>query len=71
VTIIIEIFNSWVRQECLNQHWFLSFADAVTKIEAWNYNSYRPHRSLGYLTPRECGALRPENTYDPQKNRIL
>jgi putative transposase len=49
----IESFNSRVRQECLNQHWFLSLADAVAKIEAWreDYNSYRPHRSLGYLTP--------------------
>ena len=34
-------------------HWFLSLEDARYKIEAWReeYNSYRPHRSLGGLSP--------------------
>ena len=51
----IESFNSRIRQECLNQHWYLSLADAQAKIEAWReeYNNYRPHRSLGYKTPKE------------------
>jgi putative transposase len=51
----IESFNSRIRQECLNQHWFLSLADAADKIEAWreDYNNYRPHRALGYQTPIE------------------
>ena len=51
----IESFNSRFRQECLNQHWFLSLEDAKHKIEAWwqVYNSHRPHSSLGYLTPKE------------------
>ena len=31
----IESFNSRFRQECLNQHWFLSLEDAQEKIEAW------------------------------------
>jgi putative transposase len=37
----IESFNSWFRQECLNQHWFLSLENAKVKIEAWQreYNS--------------------------------
>ena len=32
---IIESFNSWLRQECLNEHWFLSVTDAQEKMDAW------------------------------------
>jgi putative transposase len=32
---IIESFNGRLRQECLNEHWFLSLDDAKAKIEAW------------------------------------
>lgn len=51
----IESLNGSLRDECLNLHWFLSLEDARTKIEAWRreYNSYRPHSSLGGLTPDE------------------
>lgn len=51
----IESFNGSFRDECLNAHWFLSLSDAVQKVEAWRmeYNSYRPHSSLGDLTPDE------------------
>lgn len=40
----IEAFNGRLRQECLNQHWFLSLDDARAKIEAWRvgYNETRP-----------------------------
>ena len=43
----------------LNQHWFLSLSDAQAKIEAWReeYNNYRPHKSLGYKTPKEFADL--------------
>ena len=30
----VESFNGRLRDECLNSHWFLSLADARTKIEA-------------------------------------
>ena len=55
----IEAFNGRLRQECLNQHWFLSLADAQTKIEAWRiaYNESRPHGALEWATPAEF-ALR-------------
>ncbi len=51
----IEAFNSRFRQECLNEHWFLTMDDAYIKIEAWRttYNSERPHSALGYRTPEE------------------
>jgi putative transposase len=54
----IESFNGRVRQECLNQHWFLSLADASEKIEGWriDYNTVRPHSSLGDRTPKEFAA---------------
>ena len=51
----IESFNGSLRDECLNLHWFLSLPDAREKIEVWrkDYNSFRPHSSLGDLTPNE------------------
>ena len=54
----VESFNGRLRDECLNAHWFLSLADARTKIEAWrrDYNESRPHTSLGWLTPVEYAA---------------
>jgi putative transposase len=49
----IESFNGHFRAECLGQHWFLSLEEARTTIEAWRveYNTVRPHRTLGQLTP--------------------
>ena len=51
----IESFNGRFRQECLNQHWFLSLEDAKLKIADWreDYNKVRPHSSLGDKTPEE------------------
>jgi len=51
----IESFNGRVRQECLNQHWFLSLEDAQERIDHWrlDYNEHRPHSSLGNRTPSE------------------
>lgn len=55
----VEAFNSRVRQECLNAYWFLSLADARCKIEAWRieYNTVRPHSSLGHRSPAEYAEL--------------
>lgn len=51
----IESFNGRFRDECLNEHWFLTMAHARRAIEAWRieYNTERPHSSLGNLTPEE------------------
>lgn len=51
----IESFNGKFRDECLNEHWFLSMRHAREVIAAWReeYNSERPHSSLGYLTPNQ------------------
>jgi transposase InsO family protein len=39
----------------LTLDWFLSIEDAKEKIEKWrrDYNEFRPHSSLGDLTPRQ------------------
>jgi len=52
---LIEAFNGRLRQECLNESWFLSLEDAREKVESWRqqYNKERPHRALGNLTPLE------------------
>ncbi|MGB3195499.1 MAG: transposase, partial [Phycisphaerae bacterium] len=46
------------RDECLNEHWFVSVADARAIIEQWRemYNRHRPHSALGYATPAPVGA---------------
>ena len=51
----VESLNGRFRDECLNTHWFLSLADARSKIDAWrrDYNECRPRTSLGWLTPAE------------------
>ena len=51
----VESFNSKLRDECLNEHAFLSLAEARLIIDAWrdDYNHLRPHSSLGALTPIE------------------
>lgn len=51
----IESFNGSFRDECLNTNWFLSLEDASEKIEQWRieYNCFRPHSSLGGMTPDE------------------
>ena len=49
----IESFNGRLRDECLNEHWFVSLGHAKTIIETWRqeYNHERPKKSLGGLTP--------------------
>ena len=49
----VESFNGKFRDECLNEHWFLSLANAQATIEAWrvDYNTVRPHSALGDQTP--------------------
>ena len=49
----IEAFNSKLRSECLNAHWFMSLADVAEKPEDWrrHYNDDRPHSAVGYKVP--------------------
>ncbi|BEQ14169.1 transposase [Desulfoferula mesophila] len=49
----IESFNGRLREECLNENWFVSVVDAQDKLDTWrlDYNQHRPHSSLGNMTP--------------------
>ena len=59
---LVEAFNSRFRQECLNQHWFISLEDARRKLSDWQneYNTERPHSALGYRAPLE-GRIKTTN----------
>ena len=54
----VESFNGKFRDECLNEHWFRTLAEAREIIGAWraDYNQRRPHSALGYRTPAEFAA---------------
>ena len=54
----IESWNGKFRDECLNDHWFMSLRHAREIIAAWReeYNTERTHSSLGDITPAEFVA---------------
>ncbi|HEU4630223.1 MAG TPA: IS3 family transposase [Gemmatimonadaceae bacterium] len=61
-----ESFNGRLRDECLNQSWFWTLAEARVTIEAWRveFNTARPHSGLASRTPsefaREYRRLHPQ-----------
>ncbi len=63
----IESFNGRLRDECLNESWFVTLPDAQHTIEAFraDYNDTRPHSGLAGCNPREF-AQRHQ-----QKNTLL
>jgi putative transposase len=67
----VESFNGKLRDECLNVSWFRNLWQARARIEAWRreYNTARPHSSLGYRTPesfRDACAPSPRSLEVPQ-----
>lgn len=52
---LIESFNGRLRDEFLNVNEFITMHDVRQKLLAWqhDYNHFRPHGSLGHLTPSE------------------
>ncbi|MEB1406160.1 IS3-like element IS476 family transposase, partial [Xanthomonas campestris pv. campestris] len=54
----IESFNGKFRDECLNEHWFTSLAQARDVIADWrrHYNQIRPHSSCGRIPPAQFAA---------------
>lgn len=68
----IESFNGRLRDECLNESWFVNLRDAQRTIEAWRveYNVARPHSGLANRTPAEFAesylttAPSPSTPYD-------
>ena len=63
----IESFNGRVRDELLNITEFGSLTEARIVIEDWRneYNTWRPHSSLGGLTPAEYAARWTPETPEP------
>ncbi len=58
----IESFNGKLRDECLNEHWFVSLGHAKALIEnsRQEYNEERLQNSLGYrvILPQVSGGLK-------------
>jgi putative transposase len=69
----IESFNGKLRDECLNQHWFVSLEEAGRIIESWrlDYNTARPHSSLGYMTPEAFKLSFEQKIENDKMNRKL
>jgi hypothetical protein len=66
----IESFNDKLRDEYLNEECFLDLPNTRRKL-AWarhDYNTARPHSSLGNATPAEFAAFLT-NPSDPARNR--
>ena len=63
----VESFNGKFRYECLNQNYFLDLREAKGVIEDWRiqFNTVRPHDSLGDLTPDEF-----MRQYEQQNNNL-
>jgi putative transposase len=54
-----ESFNSKFRDELLNGDFFWHIYELRYVVERWrmDYNHYRPHSSLSYMTPAEFAKL--------------
>ena len=64
----VESFNGRPRDECLNEHWFLSLADARVLIEDWrrDFNAVRPHSGLAGRTPAEFLVICGRSVHSPR-----
>ena len=53
-----ESFQGRMRDECLNEHLFFSMGHPREVIATWraDFNTARPHSSLGYMTPAAYAA---------------
>jgi putative transposase len=62
----IESFNGTFRDECLNEQWFTSLAQARIEIARWrrDYNEVRPHSSCGRIPPAAFAARHRQLTAD-------
>ena len=54
---MIESFNGRLRQECLNQHWFMSLEDAKSKIGGWRQYYKRADPTAHWTGRRQQNAL--------------
>jgi putative transposase len=68
----IESFNSRLRDERPNEHWFRTMADATFLIEQWRgeYNTEHPHSSLGNLPPADYAAQSLHRNHSHEITRL-
>jgi hypothetical protein len=65
-----ESFNGKLRDECLNGEIFYSLKEAQVVIEQWRvqYNTVRPHSSLGYRPPAPQAILPQQPGHGDMEN---
>lgn len=68
----IESFNGRLRDACLNANLFDSIDDARKKLEVWriDYNTARPHSSIGNLAPEECARRHKSGLREGQNLKL-
>lgn len=66
----IESFHDKLRDECLNSELFFSLPEARAVVEDWRmeYNTVRPHSSLGRIPPADFAARRMPSV---RTNRVI
>jgi putative transposase len=63
----VESFHGRLRDECLNREVFWTLTEARVVIEDYRreYNTFRPHSRLGYLSPATFAARRSAPSPSP------
>jgi hypothetical protein len=57
-----EAFNAHLRQECLNEHWFLSVADAQERVDAWRAD-HNQVATAQFAGEHDAGGVRPAGAH--------
>jgi transposase InsO family protein len=68
----IESFIGKFRKECVDRYLFYTLRETRSIIEAWReeYNHYRPHSALGYLSPSVFAAQHAQTPLSNQETPI-
>jgi putative transposase len=68
----IESFNGKFRDECLNEHWFQTLAQARAAIATWrqDFNEVRPHSSLGRIPPARFAEQHRQRAGDAARDQL-
>jgi putative transposase len=73
----VESFNGRLRDECLDGDLFLSLAEANYVVDRWrlDYNHYRPHSAVDWMTPAalaaRCAAPGSATSHPPQHTQEM
>ena len=61
----IERFIGTLKSDCLNHYLFDTLAEAQRILDHWRveYNAYRSHSALGYLTPDAFAAQQHKDVF--------